>query len=64
MERATTNIGNKKIRAYFEDVTDGKNPSVELSAEEFEEGINQFDVGLKKALQDTSLKLSSLAITL
>ncbi len=50
MERATNNIKDPKVRAYFEAVTDGKKPTEKLSAKEYEEGITQFDLGLKQAL--------------
>ena len=46
------NIKDPKVRAYFEDITEGKEPSVRLSADELEKGINQFDEGMKKALAE------------
>ena len=50
MERATKNIKDAKVKAYFEDVTDGKKPGVELTADEYEAGINQFEDGIRQAL--------------
>ena len=37
MEKATTNIKDPKARAYFDDVTEGKKPAVQLTAEEYEQ---------------------------
>ena len=50
MERATKNIKDAKVKAYFEDLTDGKKPAVELTADEYEAGINQFEEGIRQAL--------------
>ena len=50
MEKATTNIKNPKARAYFDDVTEGKKPAVQLTAEEYEQGINEFDDGSPRSL--------------
>ena len=47
MEKATVNIQNPKIRAYFDDVTEGKTPAVSLSADEYEQGVEQFDEGMR-----------------
>ena len=52
MEKATNNIKDKKIRAYFEDVTEGKKPSVKLTAEELEKGVMEFDEGLRKIIEE------------
>lgn len=52
MEKATDNIKEKKIRAYFEDVTEGKKPSVKLTAEELEKGVMEFDEGLRKIIEE------------
>ena len=52
MENPKDNIKDPKIRAYFEDITEGREPSVSLSADELEKGINQFDEGMKKALAE------------
>jgi hypothetical protein len=52
MEKATDNIKDKKIRAYFEDVTEGKKPSVKLTAEELEKGVMEFDEGLRKIIEE------------
>ena len=37
-------------KAYFEDVANGKQPAVKLSADEYEKGINEFNEGMEKAL--------------
>ena len=52
MEKATKNIKDPKIRAYFDDVTEGKSPAVTLSADEYEKGIEQFDDGMRKIIAD------------
>ena len=52
MEKATTNIKNEKIRTYFDDVTEGKKPAVQLTAEEYEQGINEFDDGMRKIIAE------------
>lgn len=50
MERPTTNIRNPKIRAYMEAVTEGKPATDKLTADEYEEGMNQFIDGMNMAL--------------
>ena len=52
MEKATTNIKNEKIRTYFDDVTEGKEPTVVLTADEIEQGVNAFDEGMRKIIED------------
>jgi hypothetical protein len=52
MEKATTNIKDEKIRTYFDDVTEGKAPTVVLSADEIEQGVNAFDEGMQKIIKD------------
>ena len=52
MEKATVNIKNPKVRAYFDDVTEGKSPAVTLSADEYEQGVEQFDEGRRKIIED------------
>lgn len=52
MERATNNIKNPKAKAYFEDVVNGKEPATRLSADDYENGINQFLDGMDKALDE------------
>ena len=52
MEKATKNIKDPKVRAYFDDVTEGKKPAVKLTAEEYELGLNQFDEGMRKLIED------------
>lgn len=50
MEKPVKNIKDPKIRAYFEDITENREPAVRLSGEELEKGANQFIHGLDKAL--------------
>ena len=50
MERPITNIKNPKIRAYMEAITEGKLTADNLSADEYEEGVNQFVDGMNIAL--------------
>lgn len=52
MEYPVNNIKDPKIRAYFEDVTEKRTPSTTLSADELEEGVNQFIDGIDKALAE------------
>ena len=52
MEKATRNIKNEKVRAYFDDVTEGKRPTVELTADEIEQGANEFNEGMQKIIED------------
>ena len=52
MEKPVNNIKDPKVRAYFEDITEKRKPSVQLSADEFEQGASQFDEGLRKALAE------------
>lgn len=52
MEKATTNIKNEKIRAYFDDVTEGKTPAVELTADEIEKGVNEFNNGMLHVIDE------------
>ena len=52
MEKATNHIKDKKIRAYFEDVTEGRKPSVKLTAEELEKGVIEFDKGMHKVIEE------------
>jgi hypothetical protein len=52
MEKATTNIKNEKIRTFFDDVTEGKEPTVVLTADEIEQGVNAFDEGMRKIIED------------
>ena len=59
MENPKNNIKDPKVRAYFEDITEGKEPSVRLSADELENGISQFDEGMKN---DDGLICSSIRI--
>ena len=52
MEKATNHIKDEKIRAYFEDVTEGRKPSVKLTAEELEKGVIEFDEGMRKVIEE------------
>lgn len=52
MENPVNNIKDPKTRAYFKDITEKRNPTVALSADKFEEGVSQFDEGLRKALAE------------
>ena len=52
MEKATTNIKNEKIRTYFDDVTEGKTPTVELTADEIEQGVNEFNDGMRQVVDE------------
>ena len=52
MEKATTNIKNEKIRTFFDDVTEGKEPTIVLTADEIEKGVNAFDEGMRKIILD------------
>jgi hypothetical protein len=53
MEKATKNIKDPKVRAYFDDVTEGKTPAVALAADEYEQGVELFDEGMRKIIADT-----------
>ena len=44
--------GYYKSLAYFDDVTEGKKPAVQLTAEEYEQGINEFDDGMRKIIAE------------
>jgi hypothetical protein len=52
MENPKNNIKDPKIREYFEVITEGKVPSVSLSVDELEIGVDQFNEGMKKALAE------------
>ena len=52
MEKATTNIKNEKIRAYFDDVTEGKEPTIVLTADEIEQGVNEFNDGMLQVIEE------------
>ena len=52
MEKATINIKDQKVRAYFDDVTEGKTPAVALAADEYEQGVELFDEGMRKIIAD------------
>lgn len=52
MEKATKNIKDPKIRTYFDDVTEGKTPTVELTADEIEQGVNEFNDGMLQVVDE------------
>ena len=52
MEYPVKNIKDPKIRAYFEDITEERKPTVKLSANELETGAIQFIEGVDKALAE------------
>jgi hypothetical protein len=52
MENPVKNIKDPKIRAYFEDITEKRKPSIKLSADELETGAIQFIDGVDKALAE------------
>ena len=52
MEDPVKNIKDPKIRAYFEDITEKRKPSIKLSADELETGAIQFIDGVDKALAE------------
>ena len=52
MEKATRNIKDEKIRTYFDDVTEGKAPTIVLTADEIEHGVDAFDEGMRKIIED------------
>ena len=52
MEKATTNIKNEKIRTYFDDVTEGKEPTIVLTADEIEQGVNEFNDGMLQVIEE------------
>ena len=52
MEDPVKNIKDPKIRAYFEDITEKRKPSIKLSADELETGAIQFIDGMNKALAE------------
>lgn len=57
MEKATDNIKNPKIRAYFEETTNRQPHTVNLSTEEIEEGVEQFDKGMRTLMEEVDEKL-------
>ena len=52
MEKPTNSIKNPKIRAYMENVTEGKSNVEKLTADELEEGVNQLIEGMDKAIAE------------
>lgn len=52
MDKATSNIKDPKIRTYFDDVTEGKKPTVELTADEIEQGVNEFNNGMRQVVDE------------
>lgn len=66
MENPVNSIKDPKIRAYFEEITEERRPTVKLSGEELEEGAKQFIEGLDKAIAEgdemiTSAKLGEMS---
>ena len=57
MEKATDNIRDPKIRAYFEEIIDKRDHTVQLTADELEEGVMQFDDGMRKAIEEVDKQL-------
>ena len=57
MEKATDNIRDPKIRAYFEEIIDKRDHTVQLTADELEEGVMQFDDGMRKAMEEVDKQL-------
>lgn len=57
MEKATENIRDPKIRAYFEEIMEESSHTVELSADELEEGVRQFDDGIRKAMEEVDRQI-------
>lgn len=57
MEKATDNIKNPKIRTYFEETTNRQPHTVNLSTEEIEEGVEQFDKGMRTLMDEVDEKL-------
>ena len=54
MENPISSIKDRKIRTYFEEMTEGREHTVTLSGAELEEGMNQFLCGLDHAIADGS----------
>ena len=52
MEKATNNISDPKVRAYFDDVTEGKTSAINLTPDEYEKGVQQFDEGMRKIIAE------------
>ena len=52
MEKATKTIIDPKVREYFDDVTEGKTPTVTLTTDEYEQGVEQFDDGMRKIIAE------------
>lgn len=57
MEKATDNIRDSKIRAYFEETTEGRDHTIKLSADELEEGLNQYNDGMRKVMEEAESKI-------
>lgn len=52
MENPVNNIKDPKVRAFFEDITEKRTPTVKLSADEYEKGVNEFVDGLDNVLAE------------
>lgn len=57
MEKATDNIRDPKIRAYFEEIIEKRDHTVQLTADELEEGVMQFNNGMRKAMDEVDKQL-------
>lgn len=57
MEKPTNNITNPKIKAYFEEIIEKRDHTVNLSADELEEGVRQFDDGLREAMEEVDRQI-------
>ena len=52
MEKITGNINENKVKDYFDQVTEGKTPTVEISSDEYETGIEQILSNMDEVLAD------------
>lgn len=46
------NIKNLKVRAYFDDVIEGKTPVGKLTTDEYEKGVSEFNDGMRKIIAE------------
>ena len=52
MEKITENINQSKVKEYFDQVTEGKTPTVEISSDEYETGLEQVLSNMDEVLAD------------
>lgn len=52
MEKITENINQSKVKEYFDQVTEGKTPTVEISSDEYEAGLEQVLSNMDEVLAD------------